>query len=150
VTDLLDSSLAVINPDSPTSTFAIPVPPQSPVNNCPVGPLYVAATSAGTAYVGTGSVPAASCPSSGAVYVANLSTRTASTPPAGAKCGNSTLTFDGSSDGNYIAFNSPACVYSVQNATYTPGAYEYGVDGTFGIALSGTSTWYLAIIFLAT
>jgi YVTN family beta-propeller protein len=141
VTNVLDNSLGVINPDTPTSTFAIPIPAQTPVNNCPVGPVYVAATSAGTAYVATGSVPAVSCPSSGAVYIANLSTRTAVAPAA--KCGTSTLTVDASSDGNYVGFANPDCIYSVQNATYTQGAGYYGNPGLYGIALSGDANVFI-------
>jgi hypothetical protein len=136
VTDLLDNSLAVINPDTPTNTFAVSIPPQSPINGCPVGPLYVAATSVGTAFVGTGSMPQPSCPPSGSVYIVNLTSKTVSTPPANAPCGITAWLLDGSSDGNYIAFGSTACVLSVQTSTYKSGSFSFSSAET-GIAISG-------------
>lgn len=78
VADLLDGSLAVINPDSPSATFAIHVVAAvAGVNNCEVGPLYVAATSTNLAFVVTGSLSAPSCPQYGGMYAVNLQTHTA-------------------------------------------------------------------------
>jgi hypothetical protein len=56
-TNLLDDSLAVINPDSPSGTFAIPLPTPAPVNTCAVGPLYVAASANNLAFITSGSFP---------------------------------------------------------------------------------------------
>ncbi|HLZ07117.1 MAG TPA: hypothetical protein VKT80_00895, partial [Chloroflexota bacterium] len=62
VTDVMDGSLAVINPDSPSNTFAIPVYfAANNGNGCAVGPIYVAATSTNLAFVQTGSLPHPSC-----------------------------------------------------------------------------------------
>lgn len=89
VTDLLDGSLAVISPDSPSNTYAIPIVPAAPdMNNCEVGPLYVAGASSNLAFVTTGSLPFPSCPPWGTVYIADLQTK-AITSPLGITCANS-------------------------------------------------------------
>jgi hypothetical protein len=80
-TDLLDGSIAVVNPDAASSTFAVPIAPVDySTNNCAKGPMYVAATSDHRAFVTTGSLPATSCPPDGILYVANLQSRTAAQP----------------------------------------------------------------------
>jgi IPT/TIG domain len=143
VTDLQDGSLAVVNPDTPSNTFAIPIAPEvKSTNNCPVGPLYVAATSNQKAFVTTGSLPAISCPGDGLLYIADLTAKTAARPPYESKCelGFRTLPFtdafsvSASTDGNYVASGasnySPACIYSVASATYTPVNLPYGFGGS--------------------
>jgi hypothetical protein len=136
--DFLDGSLAVINPDSPSGSYAIAISPEVPgVNNCGVGPLYVAGTSTNLAFVAYGSFPAPSCPQYGNTYVANLSARTAAAVPASAACGTTALSVDASSDGNYIAFGSPPCIYSAQNATYSAEPFVYGNTNEYGITISG-------------
>jgi hypothetical protein len=126
VTDLLDGSLAVINPDNPSSTFAIPIAPAATLGTCPVGPIYVAAaaTSTNLVFVTTGSLPQPSCPASGSIYIANLQTRSVTQP---AQC-TSGLGVDASGDGNFIAFGGSPCIYSVQNASYTSGSFPYSDD----------------------
>lgn len=136
VTDLLDGSLAVINPDSPSGTYAIAIAPSTLLGTCPVGPLYVAATSANQAFVTYGSLPAPSCPASGNVYIANLVAHTATTPPAVAPCGITAQETDASADGNFVAFGSPPCLYSVQNSTYALEPFPYGLSNETGIAIS--------------
>jgi len=132
VADLLDGSLAVINPDSPSNTYAIPITSvHTGVNNCGVGPLYVAATSANQAFVTTGSLPAPSCPSSGPVYIANLQTRAVAQP---AQCSGG-LGVDASSDGNFVAIGGGPCVYSVQGSSYSVGSFPV-YYGSTGIAIS--------------
>ncbi len=139
--DLLDASLAVINPDSPSSTFAIPIPASSPVNGCPVGPLYVAATSNGQAFVSTGSLPVPSCPPSGVTYIVNLVARTVTASQCSGGAG-----VDATSDGNFVVVgNSPPlpvgnspCIYSVQNSSFTAGSFPYTDNGyVVGIAGDG-------------
>jgi hypothetical protein len=138
VTNLLDGSLAVINPDSPSNNFAIPIAAVTQLNGCPVGPLYVAATSTNQAFVVTGSLPAPSCPPSGIVYLANLLTHTAvpNTGIPGAQCGSGGLSVEASADGNFVAIGSPPCIYSVQAATYSVEPFPYGSTNEFGIAIS--------------
>jgi hypothetical protein len=154
-TDLLDGSIAVVNPDAPSSTFAIPIAPVDySTNNCAKGPIYVAATSDHRAFVTTGS-PA--CGPDGILYVANLQSRTAAQPPyLNNRCnvGNTTppftdaLSVDASADGNYVAIGAsalnPGCVYSVAQNSYSPMASALG----FGISIAGdanvlgSSTWF--------
>jgi hypothetical protein len=105
--DLLDGSLAVINPDSPSSTYAIAIAPIGQVNGCPVGPLYVAATSTNQAFVTLGSLPVPSCQPSGNTYLADLATHTATQLPLGVGCGTTALSVDANGDGNFIVFGSP-------------------------------------------
>ena len=137
--DLLDASLAVINPDSPSSTFVIPIPASSPLNGCPVGPLYVAATSSGQAFVSTGSLPVPSCPPSGVTYIVNLVARAV----AASQCSGG-VGVDASNDGSFVVIgNSPPspvgnspCIYSVQNSSFTPGSFPYTDDG-YAVAIAG-------------
>jgi len=144
VADLLDASLAVINPDT-SSTFAIPIPPQSPLNGCPVGPLYVAATSNGQAFVSTGSMPVPSCPPSGPTYIANLVARTVTASQCSGGVG-----LEASNDGNFVVVgNSPPvpvgnspCIYSVQNSSFTAGSFPYTDDG-YTVAIAGDANVFI-------
>jgi hypothetical protein len=132
-TDLLDGSLAVINPDSPSSTYAIPIAPVGQVNTCPVGPIYVAATSTNLAFVTTGSLPALSCPSYGSVYVANLQSHAVIQAPPPCTSGLST---EASADGSLVAIGQATCLYTSANSTYTSAAFPSSANGT-GITISG-------------
>jgi IPT/TIG domain-containing protein len=135
VTDVNDGSLAVINPDSPSNTFAVPVfGVANNGNGCPAGPIYVAATSTNLAFVQTGSLPAPSCPPQGTTYIVNLSTRTAAQLTVG-QC-SSGVGVDASADGNFVVLGGPPCVYSTATGSYSQGAFpEY--YGEFGVAISG-------------
>lgn len=146
VTDLLDGSLAVINPDNPSSTFSIPiVAPYSTSSTCTSGPLYVAAIAGNQAFVATGGLPAMGCSASGTLYIVNLQTHAVAQPSAYSQCGlyASGLSFpnafsiDASSDGNYLVTGGTpyagACMYSASTSTYTSLPTDYG----FGIAISG-------------
>ena len=132
--DLIDGSLAVINPDSPANTYAIPVAPTGPgVNGCAVGPLYVAATSTNLVFVTTGSLPHPSCPPYGGLYIANLQTHTAA-PSTGFQCLGA-IGAEASSDGNFVALGGPPCIYSAQTASYAKGQFPM-YYGSTGIAIS--------------
>jgi hypothetical protein len=135
VTDLLDGSLAVINPDNPTApsgNYAIPIAAVGQLNGCAVGPLYVAATSNGQAFVSTGSLPVPSCPPSGLTYIVNLTSSTVTASQCSGGVG-----VDASSDGSFVVIgNSPPllvgnspCIYSVQNSSFTAGSFPYTDDG---------------------
>ena len=134
VADLLDGSLGVINPDSPSATFAIPVVAAvAGINNCKVGPLYVAATSANLAFVVTGSLPAPSCPQYGDVYAVNLQTHTAAfnTP-----CGEG-LSADATSDGKFVAIGGYSCVYSAATSSFLLNSSLPLTANGAGVAISG-------------
>ena len=146
VTDMADGSLAVVNPDVPASTFAIPIAPEAvTTDNCPVGPLYAAAASNHKAFVATGGLPQTNCSGTGLLYIADLVAKTAARPPVEAQCdlGYYTLPFtdafsvSASSDGNYLTIGgtgyNPACIYSVASATYAPVSLPAG----FGASISG-------------
>jgi hypothetical protein len=134
VADLLDGSLGVINPDSPSATFAIPVVAAvAGVNNCEVGPLYVAATSTNLAFVVTGSLPAPSCPQYGDVYAVNLQTHTTvfNTP-----CGEG-LSADATSDGKFVAIGGYSCVYSAATSSFLLNSSLPLTANGAGVAISG-------------
>jgi hypothetical protein len=153
VTDMADGSLAVVNPDAPANTFAIPIAPEAlTTDNCPVGPLYVAATADQKAFVSTGGLPQTNCSGTGLLYIADLKAKTAARPPVEAQCnlGYYALPFtdafsvSASSDGNYVTIggtgDSPACIYSVASATYAPVILPTGYGGSIsgdGNVLSG-------------
>jgi hypothetical protein len=143
ITDLLDGSLAVIDPDSPSSTFAIGIAPvDHSDNNCSIGPMYVAATSDHRAFVTTGSLPAVGCPGDGLLYIADLQQKTAAQPPYVRQCllGNQTPPFtdafsaQASTDGSYVITGasqySPACLYSVSGAAYTGVSLPYAIGAS--------------------
>lgn len=137
--DLIDGSLAVIDPDSPSTTYAIPIAAVGQLNGCTVGPLYVAATSNGQAFVSTGSLPVPSCPPSGVTYIVNLVGRTVTASPCSGGAG-----VDASSDGSLVVIgNSPPlpvgnspCVYSVQNSSFTAGSFPY-TDNGYVVGIAG-------------
>jgi hypothetical protein len=78
--DLTDYSLAVIDPDSPSSAFAVPVATggMGVVYSCPTGPLFVAADNLGNAYVVTGGVIGMACGPGGYKAMVNLTSKTSS------------------------------------------------------------------------
>lgn len=135
VTNVTDGSLAVINPDSPSTTFAIPVVAAAiDGNGCAVGPIYVAATSNNLAFVQSGSLPHPSCTPQGFIYITNLLTRS-SVPLTAGQCGVG-VGVDASADGLFAALGSLPCVYSVQTGNYAPGAFPV-YYGNFGVGISG-------------
>lgn len=135
-TDLADGSLAVVNLEHPTSTFAIPVAPVTALGQyCTVGPVYVAASSDGQAFVTTGSTPSYWCTPQGETYVVNLATHAVAPSPC-----SSGFAVDASADGGLVAIGGGSCVYSAQTASYTADPFPTIPDTTlyyFGIAISG-------------
>lgn len=154
VTDMADGSLAVVNPDLPANTFAIPIAPEAlTTDNCLVGPLYVAATADQKAFVSTGGLPQTNCSGSGLLYIADLKAKTAARPPVETQCNlgyyvlpdTDAFSVSASSDGNYVTIGGPylsniACIYSVASATYAPVILPSGFGGSIsgdGNVLSG-------------
>jgi IPT/TIG domain-containing protein len=134
VADLADESLAVINPDLPSNTYAIPIAAAQGINGCGVGPLYVAATSTNLAIVTYGSLPHPSCPPYGPIYVANLQTRAITQPLV---CHNLFSGFGvaATGDGNTAVVGGEPCIYSAQTGTFSVGSFPTYYGNT-GIAIS--------------
>jgi hypothetical protein len=146
-TNTLDGSLAVINPDSPSSTYAIAVAGFSGTNSCTVGPLYVATTSNGQAFVTTGSIPGKlGCPSEGNLYIVNLAAKSVSRPPNISTCSlyvqypfTTSFGVDAPLDGSYVAMGPGTyggeCLYSVASNSYSLTAGSVG--SSLGVTMSG-------------
>jgi len=135
--DLLDSSLAVISPDNPSNSYAIPnIPAASGSSSCSFGPLYVAATANNEAMVVTGSIVGpVGCGPGGGLYLANLATRTVA-PPSVATVGLPGFVA-APRDGTKIAVGASS---GVGFSIYDPIAQTYvssGAYGTYGAAFSG-------------
>lgn len=135
-TDLTDGSLAVVDLEDPTSTFAISIAPVTNLGQyCTVGPVYVAASSDGQAFVTTGSTPSYWCSPQGKTYVVDLATHAVAPSPC-----SSGFAVDASADGSLVAIGGGSCVYSVQTASYTTEPFPTIPDTTvfyYGIAISG-------------
>jgi hypothetical protein len=106
--------LSVIDPDAPSSTFAVAVAG---------GAAYVAATSDGRAFVSSGSPNNAST-----ISIVNLKTHTVTAPSS---CASGSW-LSSTSDGNYIAIGDANCIYSVKNNTFTTEVIPYNTDWTAG------------------
>ena len=139
----LDGTLAIINPDSPSTTSAVSLGTFNGTNNCLVGPLYVAATSTGVAFVQTGSLPGTmGCPQQGNLHIVNLSTGAVSLPPGISTCSlyntypfTNAFGLESTADGTSVVFGAgdygTGCLYSAATGTYqgTPG-FSYGLGAT--------------------
>jgi len=97
-TDLLDGSLAVVDPENPAGGYVIPIAPVTGTN-CPLGPAYVAAISGNRALVTMATLPDPKCPAFGWTYQVDLTARSATLfdPNCSAKYLSS------SSDGTFVA-----------------------------------------------
>jgi|HubBroStandDraft_6_1064221.scaffolds.fasta_scaffold18285_2 hypothetical protein len=138
VTDFSDNSVSVINPDSPSSSFAIATPPQPNVAPCTFGPLYAATTSTNKVFVSMGSMPTQTCAAGGNLYIVDLTTKAVSlfnnSPCPTSVYGG----IDATNDGNYAVFGPPICVFNAQANTYTlatPPAVP-SLYGSTGAAIS--------------
>jgi hypothetical protein len=151
--DLLDGSLAIINPDFPSSTSAIAIAaPVKIAPTCTQGPLYVAAAAGNTAFVSIGGLPSLGCPSSGTLYSVNLLTSTATVPGYSNVCNafNTVAGVDATLDGSTVFMpntGSISCLYSASTGTYTSfktPTYYGGASGTIsarGNVLFGNNTF---------
>jgi IPT/TIG domain len=133
--DLVDGSLAVVNPDSPSMSYVVPVAAPAPGNpGCTVvGPLYVASAIDNQAFVTTGSLPPSGCTTGGVgpylggdAYVVNLTSRTATLDT----CCQDAYSVASSADGTEIVIPSGLTLYvynvAQQSLFSTGAAYEEG------------------------
>jgi hypothetical protein len=108
--DLTDYSLAVIDPDSPSSAYYVPVATGGPSvgYSCPTGPLFVASDNQGNAYVVTGGVVGNACGPGGAVATVNLTAKSSallrSSTCSGFGQGASAAYVDATADGTLVTF----------------------------------------------
>lgn len=129
--DLLDGSLAVLNPDNPGTSYVIPIAAVQTGNpGCSIGPLYVAALVNNTAVVQTGGLPSSGggCPPYGNTYLVDLTTRSVS-PFSTASV---SIALSASKDGSKLAYGG-LCVYDAVNKTSTCS----GAAQTTSPAISG-------------
>ena len=147
--NLLDGSLAVLNPDGPGSGLAIPIAtPVTPPATCAEGPLYVAATSTSQAFVITGSLPGMACGNNVITYLVDLQARTATQPNPYPACSitaapyTDSFSVESSLDGNTVVLggspSSSTCVYTASTSTYASLGVPAGPVGSYaGISISG-------------
>ena len=132
--DLLDGSLAVMNPDSPSNSYVIPIAAVTTGNSfgntgCKIGPMYVAATINQQAYVVTGSLPQVNnCGPGGTLYQVNLAAKSAAVLSSICSGGGNVVS---SHDGGLVVFGENPqgygafCTYNVsQNAYNIAGDYR--------------------------
>ena len=141
--NMTDGSLGVINPDSPTQTYAIAIAaPVGVGTTCATGPFAVTALAGQQAFVSSGLPPGiGGCPNFNSLYAVNLSSRTAAITTGGS-CNLGFLQFasglQSTSDGTTALISSDnqgyACIYSSQTNKFTlgPPALSY-----FGATVSG-------------
>ena len=129
--DLLDGSLAVLNPDNPATSYVIPITPVQTGNpGCNIGPLYVAGLINHTAAVQLGGLPSSSggCPAYGTVYLIDLTSHAVSQLPAS----TISIALSATNDGSKLAFGG-LCLYdAVASNSSCSGAAQ-----TNGAAISG-------------
>ena len=116
--DLLDGSLAVINPDNPSASSFIPVVLPTSAFRCTLGPLFVAAGINNKAYVTQGGLPPTGCSTSGGMFQVDLVAGT-SVIVANQICGQDLPagTFVSSSAaGDHVAFNT--CIFDAVGQSF--------------------------------
>jgi hypothetical protein len=147
VADLLDGSVAVVNPDNPSGAYAIPIAAVSTVNGCKTGPMYVAATMNQQAYVVTGALPSGiTCGPGGITYQMNLATKAVGLLPNG-YCGGGNA--QSSLDGSIVVFGkNPAgygtfCTYNVSQNVFSIGGDYRATAALSGDGNVASAQWIL-------
>jgi IPT/TIG domain len=140
-TDLLDGSLAVINPDQPSGAYVIPVAPANTGDpRCSIGPIYVAAASNNQAFIMLGGLPGVGCgPNLGSSYYAvDLVTKQASPAVFPPNCPISGNSIASTRDGTKLALGgTPFAIYDVvKNFCYFGGTFAPGGDIVSGAYIS--------------
>jgi hypothetical protein len=135
-TDLLDGSLAVIDPDNPSTSYVIPIAAVGNRNGCSIGPLYVAPIINNQAMVVTGQIPGIACGPGGTLYLANLTSHTAGPVPSSNSCRITSPGFPvgyvaANSDGQEVAIGGSGggyngfCIYDAVANTYYASSYPF-------------------------
>lgn len=119
VADLLDGSLALINPDNPAVTSFIPVAPVDTSDpRCTRGPLYVASAMNNQAYVATGGFPGIGCGPGGTLFQIDLVNKTSTTFFNFLCVSNPLNGLFVSSNGNGSKVAFADCIYDVAGNTF--------------------------------
>jgi len=137
--NLLDNSLGVINPDTPSQTFAIAIPPALSGGGatCGTGPFSVTAVAGNVAFLSSGLPPGiGGCSNSQTLYMVNLQTRTLAPQTASAPfgCAGGAGIGEASADGTLAILNG-ACLYSTAGNTFL--VPQSGAINYYGVAVSG-------------
>jgi hypothetical protein len=128
--DLLDGSLAVVDPDVPSKSYAVSVAASSSFQGCAAGPLFVGADNQGRAFVSTGGVVGTTgCGPGGQTYTVNLTTRSSSIISL-TGCTSGSAYISSTADGSVVAFGNPLQLFSTteQRCLSVPSSYmQYGI-----------------------
>lgn len=136
-TDLSDGSLAVIDPDNPTASYAIAVTPAVNSDGCVIGPVYVQAVSDSLAFVLPGGMPGPGCGPGGSLFQVNLTARSSQFANTGTACPGGGSSLGSSDDGSVIAFGgSGFCIYKSPTQTFS-GNVNVSQGSQSGAAVSG-------------
>src|SRR6202046_4771711 len=129
-TDLLDGSLAVVNPDNPTTSYAIAIAPVTG-QGCVSGPLYVQGPNDNTAFVLAGGMPGPGCGPGGSLFQVNLTSRSAQFANPGRACSSGGTSLGASADGSLIVMGGDGlCVYNLLTKTYLGNTFLQAFGGT--------------------
>ena len=142
VTNLIDGSVDLLNPDNPSSVTSVPIAPGFPGPDglpCFIGPAYAATTNTGKAFIVYGGVSGINCGPGGPVYELDLSTLSVSTPPVG--CPQEDSFVSSSRDGSKVAFGGGP--WSIFDSASSTCAYKTFFQ-PYGAAASGDRNIFAA------
>ncbi|HEX8918328.1 MAG TPA: IPT/TIG domain-containing protein, partial [Chloroflexota bacterium] len=149
VTNQTDGSLAVVNPDSPSSATVVSVVSPQITPSCILGPWKVAATSDNRAIIALLASPSG-C-TGGGMYAVNLATGISTPFSGGNSCGDGEAF--ASRDGSKLVISPPQgspCLYDVATGSSVPFGSGYATttaiagDGTFALSTAYSSSWDIA------
>ena len=126
--DLTDGSLAVIDPDAPSTAYVINIAGSNANLNCFGDPLFVSADNGGNAYVLTGGLSAQQC-GNGDIFVVNLAAKTA-TQLSAPGCKGFAAYLSSGGGGRFIATAEPFQIYSPALQSCGPSADPPQQQGT--------------------
>jgi YVTN family beta-propeller protein len=151
VTNQTDGSLTIIDAANTASSVAIPVAAPTMNGSCVIGPIYVAATNDGSAFVTTGEAGTALCRLDNAApetYKVNLGTGTLSKM---FDCANTFV--EASRDGSQVVFGragyGAVCGYEVASGTFGTATVRqtsgiaFSGDGNTVASSRGLGSWYI-------
>jgi streptogramin lyase len=132
--DLLDGSLAVVNPDNPSVEKVIPVAPVDKSDpTCVKGPFYVAPSLNNQVFVNIGGLPSIGCGPRPLLYQVDLNAGTSIQPANSTGCPGNAQFIASAGDGTKTVFSGGNfCVYDAASHTANIG----GVNPTVGASIA--------------